>query len=279
MCDQRAKADALIAELAARQYGVVTVGQLRSVGVDKHRVRHRVRVGRLHSVHRGVYAVGHAALAVEGRWMAAVLACGGGAVLSHGSAAALWDFLRPIEGPIHVSVPTANGRGERLGIVVHRCSSLTLGECTRRKGIPVTNPARTIEDLRGSVPPQWVRRAIRQAQMQGRRLGPDVETDRTRSDLERDFLGLCRRYELPWPQINVRIGRWTVDFLWRSERVAVESDSYRWHRGSVAFEDDHARDLDLRRRGFDIRRFTESQIRDEPAQVAADLRDALGLAS
>jgi very-short-patch-repair endonuclease len=106
-----------------------------------------------------------------------------------------------------------------------------------------------------------------------------VGGDRTRSDLERDFLQLCRHYRLPTPEVNVRVGRWTVDFLWRRQRLAVETDSLRYHGGSVAFEDDHARDLDLRARGFDVRRFTERQVLDASAQVAADLRDALAPAS
>ncbi|HEX7347448.1 MAG TPA: DUF559 domain-containing protein [Candidatus Limnocylindrales bacterium] len=115
--------------------------------------------------------------------------------------------------------------------------------------------------------------------MYGYSLGRNVETDRTRSDLERDFLLLCRRHRLPKPRVNVRIGRWTVDFLWPAERVVVETDSHRWHRGSIAFEDDHARDLDLRRRGYAVRRFTEDQVRKDAAAVVADLRDALGLSS
>jgi very-short-patch-repair endonuclease len=144
----------------------------------------------------------------------------------------------------------------------------------------VTTPARTIADLRrDKLPAGQLRRAIRQAEIQGLRLGPEVEADGTRSELERDFLRLCRRHGLPEPEVNVRVGRWTVDFLWRRERVAVETDGYAFHQGSVAFEDDHARDLDLRRRGYDLRRFTYRQVHDEPAQLAADLRDALALAS
>jgi very-short-patch-repair endonuclease len=111
------------------------------------------------------------------------------------------------------------------------------------------------------------------------RLGDRVETDRTRSDLERAFLRFCRRHGLPAPQVNVRVGRWTVDFLWPAARVAVETDSRGYHRGSVAFEDDHARDLDLRAQGYEVRRFTGRQLRENPAQVAADIRDALARAS
>jgi hypothetical protein len=121
------------------------------------------------------------------------------------------------------------------------------------------------------------RRAVRQAELAGMRI--EVETDGSRSDLERDFLRLCRRHGVPVPEVNVKVGRWTVDFLWRREGIAVEADSYAYHRGRVAFQDDHARDLDLRRHGFAVHRFSEDQINERPAAVAADLRDALGLAS
>jgi len=237
--------------------------------------------------------VGHPITNFHGRWMAAVLACGDGAALSHRSAAALWELLRPMEGPIDVSVPSNGGRAKRKGISVHRCSSLLstepiqnaylpnegvldgLGLVTHRHAIPVTTPARTIADLKACVPSRLHRRAIRQAEFAGYALDADIETTRTRSDLEEDFLRLCRRAGLPPPEVNVRIGRWTVDFLWRSRRLAVETDSYRYHRGAIAFQDDHARDLDLRRHGHEVRRFSEKQINDEPAQVAADLRAAL----
>ncbi|MEX2107374.1 MAG: DUF559 domain-containing protein [Solirubrobacterales bacterium] len=142
---------------------------------------------------------------------------------------------------------------------------------TRRLGIPVTTAARTIEDLRGAVPAWQWRRAVRQAEIGGLHLG--IETDRTRSDLERDFLRLCRRRGLPLPEVNVRIGRWTVDFLWRPQRLVVETDSYLYHRGHVAFRDDRARDLDLRRLGLEVRRFSEQQISDEPDLVAMDLAE------
>lgn len=116
---------------------------------------------------------------------------------------------------------------------------------------------------------------MRQAEFLGLRLEPGIETDGTRSDPERDFLRFCRRNGLPAPEVNGRVGPWTVDFLWRDKWVAVEADSYAYHRGSVAFEDDRARDLDLRRRGFDVRRFSHGQVREKPELVAADLRDAL----
>jgi very-short-patch-repair endonuclease len=290
MPNKSAQRDAEIAKIAARQHGLVTSRQLESVGLGRPAVSERTRAGRLHRVHRGVYAVGHFALSIEGRWMAAVLACGEGAVLSHASAAALWGLLRSMAGGIDVSVPTHGGRGKRQGLRVHRCPSLATtvavadlygyaeqirpSPLTVRNGIPVTTVARTIADLRGTVPPRLVRRATRQAEIAGMRVD-GVRSDRTRSDLERDFLRLCRRYGLPRPQVNVKIGRWTIDFLWPAQRLAVETDSWGYHRGSVAFEDDHARDLDLRRRGYETCRYTERQVCDEPSAVAADLAERL----
>jgi very-short-patch-repair endonuclease len=102
-----------------------------------------------------------------------------------------------------------------------------------------------------------------------------IESDRTRSDLETLFLDLWRQHHLPSPEVNVKLGRWEVDFLWRSQRVVVEVDSWTYHRGSVAFEDDHARDLDLRVAGYAVLRFTDKQLEEEPGRVAADVARAL----
>ncbi len=209
--------------------------------------------------------------------MGAVLACGAGAAISHASAAALWGLMRSRPGVIDVSVPTTAGRRRQSGIRLHRCRSLSGEPLAERCGIPVTTLARTIADLRRVVPEWEWRRALRQAEFQGFRTG--LKTDRTRSDLERDFLGLCRRHGLPAPTVNVEVGGWTVDFLWREQQVAVETDFYGYHRGRIAFQDDRARDLALRRRGFSVHRFSELQVNEEPELVVADLRDALGLAS
>jgi len=150
---------------------------------------------------------------------------------------------------------------------------------TRRHGIPVTKPAQTIADLRGCVVGRELRRAIRQANVLGLPIGDEAGRDRTRSDLERDFLRLCRRFRLPRPEVNVRIGPHLVDFLWVERHLVVETDGYRYHRGRQAFDDDRARDLDLRARGFEVLRLSETQIDDEPDRVAEVLRGALGLAS
>lgn len=265
--------DLQIAKIVFSQHGVISTRQLAMAGVDRSGVTRRVRVGRLHRLHRGVYAVGHRALPEEARWMAAVLACGEGAVLSHVSAAALWNLLPARQGSVDVSTSARSGRAKRRGIRLHRCLSLTNGVTTRRLGIPVTTPARTIEDLRAAVPAWQWRRAVRQAEVIGLPLG--IETDGTRSDLERDFLRLCRRNGLPRPDVNARLGRWTVDFLWEDQRVVVETDGYRYHRGRVASEDDRARDLDLRRRGYDVVRLSGRQLREEPGHIAALVREAL----
>jgi very-short-patch-repair endonuclease len=272
-------ADGAIARIAARQHGVAATKQMVEAGLTRAGIARRVRAGRLHPLHRGVYAVGHRAPSNERVWIAAVLACGEGAVLSHASAAAHWGLLRPAPGAVDVSVPTTAGLRKRRGVRLHRRRALDSAARTSRLGIPVTTPARTITDLEGVLTPHLVRRALRQAELAGYRLRPELSSDRTRSDLERDFLRLCRRYGLPSPEVNVKIGSWTVDFLWCRERIAVETDFYDYHRGRVAFRDDRARDLGLRRRGFAVHRFSEEQIDEEPETVAADLRHALGRAS
>ncbi len=129
-----------------------------------------------------------------------------------------------------------------------------------------------MDDLDGCVPPYLLRRAKRQAELKGIHL-EGIERKRQRSDLEEDFLALIHR--LPLPEINVKLGRWEVDFLWRSQRLVVEVDSFTYHQGSIAFEDDYARDLDLRQRGFTVLRFTDMQIENEPARVVADVARAL----
>jgi very-short-patch-repair endonuclease len=153
---------------------------------------------------------------------------------------------------------------------------------TLHRRIPVTTPTRTIEDLRralsagwsGSVSARELRKAIRQAGVIGLAIGDDGG-DRTRSDLERDFLLLCRRHRLPRPEVNVRIGPYLVDFLWRGRRFVVETDSYLYHRGRAAFQDDHGRDLELMRRGYEVLRLSERQLEAESERTAAVLASRL----
>jgi very-short-patch-repair endonuclease len=270
---------------------VVSISQLRRCGVSDDAVRARAALGQVHRVHRGVYALGHLALSPESRWMAAVLALGGGpsgggsvlahwgAAVSHRSALSLWSLLPTNQAPSDVIVEGNGGRARRAGICVHRSLSLVARDVTLHRGIPVTTPERTIADLReaistrrsGPIAARELRRAIRQANVLGLPIGGEDVKDRTRSDLERDFLRLCRRYRAPRPQVNVLIGPYLVDFLWVDKRLVVETDSYLYHRGELAFQDDHHRDLDLRRRGYDVIRLSERQIDDEPSQVAETL--------
>jgi very-short-patch-repair endonuclease len=207
--------------------------------------------------------------------MAAVLACGEGAVLSHRPAAALLRLLPATPGPIDITIPHSRRAGERDGIRVHRSRTLTSDLVTRRNGIPVTTPARTIGDLRRVLSPGLLRRAIREAEAIGLDIGEEVEAERTESELEHRFLRLCRRHRLPMPEVNAELGGFRVDFLWRGRAMVVETDGYRYHRGRQAFEDDRARDTRLRLMGYEVVRFTYRQLTDDPKQVATTLRALL----
>lgn len=206
--------------------------------------------------------------------MAAVLACGEGAVLSHRSAAELWALLPAAKGDVHVTVAGRGGRDKRRDIHLHRSPSLRTTATTRHKRIAVTTPARTLTDLCRTIDPALYRKAVREAEFRNLALGA-APTDHTRSELERAFLRLCRRRRLPLPEVNVRIGDFTVDFLWREERLIVETDGYAAHRGRQAFEDDHARELALHADGYRLRRFTDRQVRRQPDAVAAVVARAL----
>jgi very-short-patch-repair endonuclease len=230
--------------------------------------------------------------------MAAVLAVGSGshrtgdsvlgywgAAVSHRSAACLWNLLPIRDHPADVIVRGDGGRMNRRGIRVHRSLLLVPTDVTLRHGIPLTTPGRTIADLRraasqrwrGAVPPHELRKAIRQAGVLGlpigeqSAIGPGQGDNRTRSDLELDFLQLCRRHRLPGPEVNVPIASYLVDFLWRDRRLIVETDSYVYHRGEEAFQDDHSRDLELKGLGYEVVRLSERQINEEPSKVAQTL--------
>ncbi len=203
--------------------------------------------------------------------MAAILALGAGAVISHRSAAALWGMLKPTDGPIHVTVAGDGGRERRSGIGIHRSHSLIAGVKTRRNGIAVTKPTRTLRDLRRTSPQPVFQKAVRRALdlrlVTSSDLGP--EPDLTRSELERMFIGLCRRHRLPQPEVNTRIGPYEVDFLWRDRRLIVETDGFRHHGNRAAFESDRGRDAFLQSRGYRVLRFTYRQVLARSPVVAA----------
>jgi very-short-patch-repair endonuclease len=278
-------ADAALARIAARQHGVVSAQQLYAAGLLPSGVSDRVRAARLHRIHRGVYAVGHPNIGNEGRWMAAVLACGESAVLSHRSAAQLWGMIRARrpssagaygdQDPIDVTVPGDGGRAARAGIRIHRSLTLSPADLTRRGGIPVTKPARTLEDLRRILPAKEFARALREAEYLSLPIGAAFKPDRSRTDLEALLLALVRRHRLPQPEVNVRVDRHVVDFLWRAHRLVVEVDGWQSHRTRSAFEEDRARDARLKILGYEVLRFTWRQVEDDSRTVVQTIRELL----
>ena len=262
--------DGAIARLATNQHGVVSVDQLRAIGLDLDAISYRVQLGRLHRLHRGVYAVGHTRLTDEGRWKAAVLACGPGAALSHRAAAALVGDPPPASWP---------GRRHRPG---PRRAQATEGHPPASVLLPSPSPHHAAgqhpgddsgANARGPTPLRDAGRAARRP-LPGRAAGyrldeQSADPDLTRSELERRFLYLCRRHGLPKPEVNVRIGEFEVDFLWRDRSLVVETDGYRYHRGRAAFEHDYRRQARLIAAGFDVIRFTWSQVVNDPAEALA----------
>jgi very-short-patch-repair endonuclease len=216
--------------------------------------------------------------------MAAVLACGDGAVLSHRSAAELWGMRgrarRPsakglAEHPIDVTVPGTAGKRRRIGIVLHRSKTLTASDCTRIEGIPVTRPARTLTDLRKLVSADECAAALREAEFLSLPVGDELQPEGTRSELEARMLALCRRHRLPKPEVNVVVDRYTVDFLWRDQRLIAEVDGWEGHRGRAAFEQDRSRDAQLKLLGFEVLRFTWRRVTREGPGVSATIRALL----
>jgi very-short-patch-repair endonuclease len=269
-------ADLTLARIAQNQHGVVSLTQLRAAGVNSQAITYRLKAGRLHRIHRGVYAVGHAQLTDMGRWKAATMACGPEAMLSHRSAAALWRLLPP-PSAVDVTVPRKGGRHQQRGVRLHRSATLTQRQLTRRLNIPVTTPARTLVDLRRCASPQELGRARRQAEVLGYRLddAAEIEPDLARSELERRFLRLCAKAALPGPEVNARVGDHVVDFLWRRSGLIVETDGYRYHRGRANFEHDRRRDAELATAGYEVLRFTWRQILDQAEKVIEALRARL----
>jgi very-short-patch-repair endonuclease len=291
--------DEAIAALAATQHGVVSRPQLRDLGLKDTAITQRVAAGRLHRLHTGVYAVGHTVVAAKGWWMAAVLACGPDAALSHAAAAALWEIRRSAAITIDVTV-RRSGRRRRPGLRIHRPRTLQQHEVTSRHGIPVTTPARTILDLAATLRPARLEHLLDQAEIReltdypaldamaaahpghrgARKLKEALQrhhagTDLMKSDLEILFKELCRNHGLPEPRINRRIEGKDVDFLFAEQRVVVETDSWRYHKTRSAFENDRARDAILARAGYRTLRFTDTHIEHDAAGVASTISAAL----
>jgi Protein of unknown function (DUF559)/Transcriptional regulator, AbiEi antitoxin len=260
-----------VVEVAERRYGVVTFAQLMALGLSQSWVARQVAAGRLHRLHHLVFSVvPPRLLRVEGRWLAAVLACGEGAALSHTGAAALWDLRGVPSGRVHVTVPTHAGRPQRPGIRIHRSITLLPSLVTVRRGIRVTTVNRTVVDLRRMLSPAQLRAVLRQAQIRRLDTGPQPQsiTDPDHTELERRFAALGRRHGFPPPLAQQVIGPYTVDFLWPAQRVIVEVDGWHTHGTQTAFEDDRARDAWLTAQGYRVVRFTWRQVTREGPWVA-----------
>lgn len=282
---------------------MVARDQLLEAGVPPSTIGDRVRSGRLIRLHRGVYAVGHAPLRREGRWLAAVLAAGPGTVLSHRDAAGLHD-LRPAN---HRQIDVTTTRQPRAteGIAIHRTTVLGADDMTDVNGIPVTTVARTLVDLAGQVPHDHLTKAIREAERQhtfdlraiesaltrtrGRRGGGHRALQRaieeyatlglstTESVLEDAFLRLVQRAGLSKPATQVFAEGFRIDAMWQAERIAVELDGWAWHHTREAFERDRDRDAVLTGSGWRVVRFTHRQVTSRPDLVISTLR-RLGIA-
>ena len=252
--------------LAARQHGVVTTAQLLDAGVGRRRIARRVEAGWLVRVHHGVYQVG-TTRGWFGAEMAAVLAIGDEAALSHQSAAAVWGFGQR-DHEVHVTVKRG-GRRSRPGIRVHRTASLNAAV---HNGLPLTTPARTLKDLVRTAPANEVERAKEQAAVMGLVLEDDTRfPEFTRSEGERRLKRLCKQAGLPLPRMNARVAGWEVDAYWPAQKLIVEIDGWRYHRTRRRFEADRRRDAALQAAGYRVVRITYRRLREEAMKVAAEL--------
>jgi very-short-patch-repair endonuclease len=294
-----------LAELAGRQHGVVATRQLGALGLTKDSIAGREARGALHRLHRGVYAVGHTAITVRGQWMAAVLASGDGAVLSHRSATGLWGVWGSGAGEIHVTVPRKS-RSQRS--IRRHFSVLPDDEKELVDGIPVTSVVRSVLDLASEQGEAAAESALREIEYLGiygavslptlfdrypkhrgtpacrealERLRDDPG-GRLRSDLEERFISFLDANKIPRPRLNfwLSVGedRYQVDCFWPGPRLIAELDGWKSHGTKRAFRKDRKRDRRLGAAGFHIVRITEGQVHDEPTELAADLRALLASA-
>jgi predicted transcriptional regulator of viral defense system len=291
--------DRALAALAAAQHGVVSLDQLCALGISDRAVHNRAGSGRLHRIHHSVYSLTPVILLRrDGRFMAAVLACGPSAALSHRSAAALHEIRRTDRANVDVTIPQRSPR-KHAGIDVHRSTTLTPDDVTLTNGIPCTTVARTILDLAQVINTRPLERALDQAEILGRldvyALLDQIERNRARpaanrlrgvldqhyvgstptwSELEEALLAACRRAALPIPEVNALIDPGDddptairVDFVWREQRVIVETDGHSTHHTRRAFEQDRLRDQRLIVAGWTVIRITWRQLTQRPNEV------------
>jgi hypothetical protein len=283
-----------VAELATRQYGVVAHWQLVALGFSASAIYRMVRTGRLHPRYKGVYAVGHAVLTRQGHWMAAVLACGEEATLSHRDATmfhGLRQFARPA-----IDVSAARSRHHQYGITVHRPRRIHPDDRIVVERIPVTTVERTLLDLAEVVSPRVLKYVFDEAERLGRidMRAMDALLDRsrgrrglkalakllakarahvpyTRSDFERDFLELCRELGLPEPAVNIWVAGHEVDILWEHLKLIVELDSRTYHQARAAMEADAIRNADLALAGYRVVPITDRRFYAERDEVRRSL--------
>ncbi|HET9592654.1 MAG TPA: type IV toxin-antitoxin system AbiEi family antitoxin domain-containing protein [Solirubrobacterales bacterium] len=283
--------------LAENQHGVVSNDQLREVGYTPQAIYHRIRTGRLHPLHRGVYVVGRPQATAHGRWMAAVLACPG-SVLSHSSAAALWRMGPEERDQVQLSLPSRSRRS-RPGLEIHQRPSLHQRDITREYGIPCTTPVQTLIDMSLPLDRAGVERMINEAdkynlvhppqlrEALAERAGEpgaaklrfilDRRTFRlTKEELERRFLPLARDAGLPTPLTGQFVNDFEVDFHWPDLGLVIETDGLRYHRTPAEQARDRLRDQAHTAAGLTPLRFTHEQVRYEPDHVLAVLRAIAG---
>jgi very-short-patch-repair endonuclease/predicted transcriptional regulator of viral defense system len=290
---QRKLQSQAIWKLAKRQHGVIARHQLLAMGLNSDAVQHRVAKGRLHPIHRGVYAVGRPDVTRFGAWMAGVLACGANAVLSHASAAELWALCQVEGAVVEVSTPGRAFR-RRPGIVVHRRLSLASQEISEHLSIPVTTPACTLIDTATRLTPDQLEAAINEANRRDL-IDPDALRNvldqcpqragvgalrrtldartftLTDSELERRFLPVARRAGLPRPFTQQWLNGFKVDFFWPELGLVVETDGLRYHRTAAQQTRDRLRDQVHTSAGLTPLRFTHAQVRYEARHVEETL--------
>jgi very-short-patch-repair endonuclease len=276
-------------EVVERQHGVIARRQLLEMGYSAKGIRHRVMSRRLHCVHRGVYSVGRPSIGPNGRWMAAVLACGPQAVLSHSSAAALWRIGSEVRDLIEVSVASPHHR-RRPGLRIYRRPSLWPEDHTLCYRIPVTTPIQTLIDMSSRLDRPGIERMINEADkydlahppglreaLDARAGEPGVARLRhildrrtfrlTKEELERRFLPLARQAGLPVPLTGEWVNEFEVDFYWPGLGLVVETDGLRYHRTPAEQARDRLRDQAHTAAGLTPLRFTHEQVRYEPEHV------------
>jgi very-short-patch-repair endonuclease len=277
--------DRRIGQIASGQRSLIKREQLLALGVGRDVIDRALARGRLHSRHRSIYSmVPFPALPPLASELAAILACGDSALLSHQSAAATWGLRPSFNGDVHVTVIGEETGRHRPGIRVHRVSGLDPRDIRRFQDIPITSPARALLEVAPDLTERELERALDEALIKRlvshaaiaavassypHRRGvarlraladPGRPTTQTRSDGEEVLLAGIRRTGLPIPEVNARVGNYTADFLWRKQKVIVELDGYDYHRGRAAFERDHRRDGEHQQAGFVVIRVTGRQL-------------------